>query len=83
MGEKVDGRPGQRDHNMYLYFVGQENVAYYQSAAFGRILQYLQHSPARCKLRDKGGRRSLLIADVPSVDAALHILRTIAALDPA
>ncbi len=83
MGDKVDGRPGERDHDMYLYFVGQENVAYYHSAAFGRILQYLQRNPARCKIRERNGKRSLLIGGVPTVSQALDILRAIAALDPA
>ena len=33
---------------MYTYFVGEENVAYYQSPAFGRMLQYLQ-TAASCE----------------------------------
>ena len=83
LGDKVDGRPGERDHDMYLYFVGQENVAYYHSAAFGRILQYLQRNPARCKIRERNGKRSFLIGGVPTVSQALDILRAIAALGTA
>ena len=81
-GEKIGGRPDERDHDMYLYFVGPENVAYYQSAAFGRILNYLQRNPMRCKIREKNGRRSLLIGDVPTVSQALAILQAIALLPP-
>ena len=81
--EKPGAARGEREHIMYLYFVAQENVAYYQSAAFGRILQYLQRCPARCRLRENNGRRSLLITDVPTVSDALGILRTIAQLPPA
>ena len=65
---------------MYVYFVGDENVAYYQSPAFGRILNYLQRNPLRCRLREKNGRRSMLIADVTTVLQALDILRTITTL---
>ena len=66
--------------SMFIYFVGKENIAYYQSPAFGRILNYLQSNPKRCKLREVNGRRSILIADVTSVGQALSLLRSIAAL---
>ena len=62
---------------MYTYFVGEENVAYYQSPAFGRMLQYLQANPRRCHIRDKGGRRSFSIEQVTTVTQALDILRLI------
>ena len=74
--EKIALMKGQ----MYAYFVGDENKAYYQSPAFGRMLNYLQQNPLRCKLREKNGKRSMLIADVTTVVQALDILRTIAAL---
>ena len=48
--------------------------AYYQSAAFGRILNYLQANPLRCKLREVRGKHSMLISDVPTVQEAVAIL---------
>ena len=74
--EKIALKMGQ----MYLYFVGEENKAYYQSPAFGRILSYLQQNPRRCKLRDINGRHSILIADVATVEEAVNILSTITLL---
>ena len=68
--------------NMYIYFVGDENVAYYQSPAFGRILHYAQNNPFTCKIREKNGRRSFLLTDVTSVSRALDILRGITTLEP-
>ena len=65
---------------MYIYFVGDENKAYYQSPAFGRILTYLQENPRRCHIRDIKGKRSLLIDDVDSVEEAISILTTITSL---
>lgn len=65
---------------MYTYFVGEENVAYYQSHAFGRMLQYLQTNPHRCQIREKAGRRSFMIQQVTSVTQALDILRLITEL---
>ena len=66
--------------NMYLYFVGEENVAYYQSKAFGRILHYLQDNPLRCKIREKNHRRSFIVSEVNTVGDALSILRSITRL---
>ncbi len=74
--EKIALKNGQ----MYAYFVGDENKAYYQSPAFGRMLNYLQQNPLRCKLRQKNNKRSMLIANVTTILQALDILRTIAAL---
>ena len=74
--EKIALMKGQ----MYAFFVGDENKAYYQSPAFGRMLNYLQQNPLRCKLREKNGKRSMLIADVTTVVQALDILNTITAL---
>ncbi len=69
--------------SMYVYFVGAENRAYYQSAAFGRMLNYLQNNSQRCKIREKNGRRSFLISHVATVQTALAILRSITHLNPA
>lgn len=67
---------------MYLYFVDDTNEAYYQSAAFGRIVSYLQKNPQRVKIRTNPttGRRSFSIAAVPTVQAAVNILAEIRTL---
>ncbi len=77
--EKVALKQG----NLYLYFVGKENAAYYNSNAFGRCLAYLQSEPRRCKLRDVNDRCSFLITGVKSVSEALALLQHIAAMPPA
>ncbi|MBO7609880.1 MAG: transcription-repair coupling factor [Muribaculaceae bacterium] len=69
-----------KQSNMYIYFVGEENVAYYQSAAFGRILCYAQNHPQTCKIRQVNGKRSFLLYNVTTVSQALDILRSITAL---
>ncbi|MDE7160897.1 MAG: transcription-repair coupling factor [Muribaculaceae bacterium] len=65
---------------MYLHFVGDDNKAYYQSPAFGRMLSYLQMNAARCELREVKGRRSFLVSRVSSVSEALEILTLIESL---
>ena len=67
---------------MHLYFVSGDNIAYYQSPAFGRILHFLQDNPRRCQLRDNNGKRSMLVANVPAVHDAVDILKRITELQP-
>ena len=71
--DKVSLKQGR----MYLYFVGDEHTAYYQSTAFGRVLNYLQQNPRRCKLREVNNRRSMVIDPVANVLDAVQLLKTI------
>ena len=66
--------------NMYIYFVGDENKAYYESPAFGKILHYLQNDPQRCKLREVNGKRSILISGVRTVQEAVGIFSSMSSL---
>ena len=66
-----------KQSKMHLYFVTNPDSPYFQSEAFGRILDYVGHNPRRCNFHETAGKRSVIIADVPSVDAALTICREI------
>ena len=65
---------------MYVYFVDETNKAYYQSAMFGKLLQYLQQNPRRVRIREKSGKRSFAISHVSSVEEAVEILQQVIAL---
>lgn len=65
---------------MYVYFVDDTNVAYYQSPMFGRLLQYLQENPRRCRIREKGGKRSFAIDHVSTVEEAVAVLEQVLSL---
>ncbi len=67
---------------MYLYFVGDNNVAYYQSPMFGRLVRYLQENATRVRIRQNGDRRSFAVAQVPTVEEAVAILDSVLTLDP-
>lgn len=69
-----------KQETMFIYFVDDSNRAYYQSPMFGKILNYLQMNPRRCKIREKNGRRSISMANVINVETAVDILATIHAL---
>jgi transcription-repair coupling factor (superfamily II helicase) len=71
--EKISLKQGK----MYLYFVRDEHRAYYQSTAFGRVLNYLQINPRRCKLREINERRSMLVDNITTVLDAVQLLSTI------
>ena len=67
---------------MRIYFVGDDNKAYYGSVAFGKVLGYLQNNPRRCSLKEINGRRLIIIDNVPSVSEALTSLKTMEAEQP-
>ena len=67
---------------MFLYFVGDNNVAYYQSPMFGRLVRYLQNNASRVRIRQNGERRSFAVAHVPTVEEAVAILEGVLALEP-
>jgi transcription-repair coupling factor (superfamily II helicase) len=71
--EKVALKQGQ----MYTYFVGEENAAYYQSPMFGKMLDYLQSHYTTVKIRQNGEKRSFVFANVPNVETAVAILNEI------
>ena len=70
-----------KQETMYIYFVDNSNIAYYQSPMFGKILHYLQQNTRRCRIREKNERRSIAVTSVPTVEEAVHILSTIHSLD--
>ena len=63
--------------NMYLYFVSNSDSPYYQSEAFGRVLNYVSRHPRQCNFREVNGKRSVVISQVATVEAALSICREI------
>ncbi|MDE6688685.1 MAG: hypothetical protein K2J86_02160, partial [Prevotella sp.] len=59
---------------MYLYLVGNHNSPFYQSEAFGWILEYIGKNVRRCNLREQQGKRSIVVSDVPTVEEAVKVL---------
>ena len=62
---------------MFLFFVSAPNSPFYQSDAFGSILNFVGQNVGRCTFRDQNGKRSLVIAQIPSVQEAVGLLKTI------
>ena len=62
---------------MFLYFVSNASSPFYQSDTFGRIIDYATQNVRRCNLREKDGKRSMVIADVPTVGEGVKVLKAI------
>lgn len=62
---------------MQMQFVSNTQSAFYQSAAFGRVINYIGYHPRRCNLKEKNGKRSMVVSQVASVKEAVEILKDI------
>lgn len=62
---------------MQMQFVSNTQSAFYQSAAFGRVINYIGYHPRRCNLKEKNGKRSMVVSQVASVKEAVEILKEI------
>ena len=69
--EKVVLKKGQ----MSLFLVNNPDSPYYQSEAFGKLLGFIQKHPRECNLREQNGKRSIVIKNVPTVEAACGYLQ--------
>ncbi len=63
-----------KNNRLTLFLVGAENVAYYQSETFGRVILYATNHPRRCELREKDGRRSIVVLNVKNLDTAQAVV---------
>ena len=72
--ERVVLKNGQ----MRIYLVGAENKAYYQSRAFGRVLEWIQGNPKDTHFKTVGDRNIIVIDRVATVSRALAIAQAMA-----
>ena len=55
--EKVFLKAGR----MTLFFISNQESPYYQSAAFGKVIDYMSKNPRYCNLREQNGKRSKIV----------------------
>ena len=68
--EKINLKQGK----MFLYFISDERSQYFQSNAFGAVLNYMQENPRSCQLRQQKEKRSMLVSNISNVETAVSIL---------
>ena len=66
-----------KQERMQMQFVSNPNSVYYQSEAFDKVLNYIGYHPRRCNLKERNGKRSMVVSDVKSVEQAVKVLREI------
>ncbi len=74
--ERVFLKGGQ----MILFFVSNDDSPFYQSTAFGKIISFAVQYPRRCDLREKKGKRSLVVKNVATVKDAVSVLQEIVSI---
>lgn len=74
--EKVFLKAGR----MTLFFISNPDSPYYQSAAFGKVIDYMGKNPRYCNLREQNGKRSMVIKNVETVETAVGILQEIVSM---
>ena len=70
--EKIMLRQGK----MNMQFVANPDSAYYQSKTFSAVINYVGNHPRRCDFKQVGTRRLLTVSQIPTVEAAVNVLRT-------
>lgn len=74
--EKVFLKAGR----MTLFFINNLESPYYQSAAFGKVIDYMSKNPRYCNLREQNGKRSMVVKNVETVETAVSILQEMVSL---
>ena len=69
-----------KQQKMFFYFVSRDDSPYFQSEAFGKILQYVSRYPRKCNFREGKGKHSVVISEVPTVASALTICQEIVSI---
>ena len=63
-----------KNRKMICHFIPDPDSSYYQSATFGKVLQYVQKQPSRIQMKEEHNKLSLIISNVDSILKAISIL---------
>jgi transcription-repair coupling factor (superfamily II helicase) len=74
--EKISLKNG----NLRGYFIST-NESYFSSPVFGKILQYIQAHPKKCKLRDHAGKAMVTIEAILRVEESIALLHHMIGLE--
>jgi transcription-repair coupling factor (superfamily II helicase) len=62
---------------MTVFLVPQPDSAYYQSEAFGKLLNFIQKNYKQTQLKERNGRRSVVVEKIDSVEKAVKTMEEI------
>ena len=66
-----------KQSTLQMQFVSNLNSAYYKSNAFGKCIDYIAANPRRCNIKEKNGKRSMVVTNVKTVGDTVFVLREI------
>ncbi len=66
-----------KNKKMICYFVSDQKSSFYQSGEFLKIVQHIQQSKTKGKMKETKGKLTLSFPNVPNVETADYILRKI------
>ncbi len=66
---------------MTIVFPSNPQSPYYRSHAFDAMLSYVAANARRCNLREQNGRRSMVVAQVATVEQAVDVMKAIGKFD--
>ena len=66
-----------KQSTLQMQFVSNIDSAYYKSNAFGKCIDYIAANPRRCNIKEKNGKRSMVVTNVKTVGDAVFVLREI------
>ena len=59
------------------YFIANQESLYYQSPKFTKVLNYIQHNPHACKMKERNEKLTLVFENVVNVRQAIEMLEPI------
>ena len=59
------------------YFIANQDSPYYQSSKFTKVLNYIQHNPNACKMKERNDKLTLVFENVSNVRLAIDVLEPI------
>jgi transcription-repair coupling factor (superfamily II helicase) len=68
-----------KSNTMKGYFVTSQNDAFFQSALFGKVIEYVKLHPRRSSLKDQKGKLMLICDEVHNIDQAQQIMADMSA----
>ena len=66
-----------KQSTLQMQFISNPDSAYYKSRAFGKCIEYIGNNPRRCNIKERNGKRSMVVTGVKSVGDAVFVLREI------
>ncbi|MDA3882740.1 MAG: transcription-repair coupling factor [Bacteroidales bacterium] len=66
-----------KNKHMRVYFIGNQESAFYQSETFTRILSYVQMHQRSCDMKELRGKLTLRFKNVPTIEYAIKTLQNI------